>query len=49
MSQIPTAMRRVFFLPEDYFTDVCSTSIHKAPLPDGASPTRFKAPLLLTE
>ncbi|MGF6281533.1 hypothetical protein QF010_000164 [Pseudomonas silensiensis] len=48
MSQLPTSRCRVFFPPEDYSTDVCSTSIHNAPLPDAASPTRFKAPFLLT-
>ena len=47
MSQLPASMRRVCFLLEDYFTDVCSTSIHNGPLPDAASPTRSKAPLLL--
>lgn len=45
VSQFPTSMPRS--LRSNYFADVYSTSIHNAPLPDAASPTRFKAPLLL--
>lgn len=48
MSQLLTFKCCVFLPPDDYATDVCSISIHSAPLPDTVSPTIFKTLLLLT-